>query len=274
MRKYVAGALVATAFLAGVPASAGVAVRGEAVPLGVTAVGGAALPAGAHAPADCDQLTPATSVVPAAIPLGARKPVKLRLLVLASAEDLAAAKQAATGAAKAYAPLGITLKPTYKTIAVPALSDEATAWLAHAKKLTRGQRPAGVDAVYLATSKTLDSGGLADCIGGIADNDSAFAVGMLQLSGIIGVTVKGLDLPIDPSKDGPPIPNGGALTLAHELGHLLGAHHHYGEYCEPTATDPQHSCDLMQTLSFQTLGLRFGPVSGAVIRDQASRYLT
>ncbi len=160
-----------------------------------------------------------------------------------------------------------------RTIAIPKLSGVADDWLAFLKKRMGGKRPVGIDAVYLATTRTLDSGGRADCIGGIAADDSAFAVGMLEVAGIVGVSITGIDLPIDPSKDGPPIPDSGGLVLAHELGHLLGAHHHYGEGCEPGAADPQHACDLMQTISPQTLGLYFAPVTKAVIRDHADRYL-
>ena len=223
--------------------------------------------------ADCNQLVPAPSAARAALPVGPRPRLLLRVLVLATPADQPLARHAASDAARPYATLGITLRPIFQSITVPALSDAATSWLAFLKKTMHGRRPAGTDAVYLATSKTLDSGGLSDCIGGIAHSNTAFAVGMLRLHGLVGVAVQGVDLPINPAQAGPAVPHGAGIVLAHELGHLLGAQHHYGEDCRPSATDPQHACDLMQTISPQMLGLRFGAVNGAVIRDQAERYL-
>lgn len=227
----------------------------------------------AYAPADCDQFVPAGSAAAALVPTYRAQPRLLRVLVLAAPADLPLAREAARDAARAYDSVGIRLQTTVRAIAVPKLSEASDDWLAFLKKKMGGKRPVGTDAVYLATTRTLDSGGRADCIGGIADADSAFAVGMLELAGIVGVSITGLDLPIDPSKDGPPIPNMGGLVLAHELGHLLGAHHHYGEGCKPGTADPQHACDLMQTISPQTLGLYFAPITTAVIRDHADRYL-
>lgn len=209
----------------------------------------------------------------ALLPTYEAQPRALRVLVLAAPADLPLAREAAADAARAYDAIGIRLQTSVRSMAIPELSEASDDWLAFLKKKMGGKRPAGTDAVYLATTKRLDSGGRADCIGGIADDDSAFGVGMLEVAGIVGVSIMGLDLPIDPSKDGPPIPDSGGLVLAHELGHLLGAHHHYGEGCQPGTQDPQHACDLMQTISPQTLGLYFAPVTTAVIRDHADRYL-
>lgn len=227
----------------------------------------------ALAPADCDQFVPSGSPAEALLPTYEAQPRLLHVLVLATPGDLPLAREAARDAARAYDAVGIQLKTTVRAITVPKLGEATDDWLAFLKKKMGGKRPAGTDAVYLATTQRLDSGGRADCIGGVADDDSAFAVGMLEVAGIVGVSINGIDLPIDPAKDGPPIPHMGGLVLAHELGHLLGAHHHYGEGCKPHAADPQHACDLMQTLSPQTLGLYFAPVTTAVIRDHADRYL-
>jgi hypothetical protein len=66
------------------------------------------------------------------------------------------------------------------------------------------------------------------------------------------------------------VPDSGAKLTAHEIGHLLGAHHHYGGDC--TGTEPLHPCDVMLSLSPQTLGLRFGALNAAVVRAQAMRF--
>jgi len=71
-----------------------------------------------------------------------------------------------------------------------------------------GVRPPGVDVVDVMTD--LFAGGDADCIGGIAYAEKAFAVSNVHY------TVQGA-VPVDQ------VPAG--MVAAHEIGHLLGAQH-------------------------------------------------
>ena len=60
---------------------------------------------------------------------------------------------------------------------------DAQGLIDQSKALFGGARPAGIDVVYTLTSKDIQAGGntavagLADCIGGVAFDDRAFAVG-------------------------------------------------------------------------------------------------
>lgn len=216
---------------------------------------------------DCNQLVPEVSAVgQLGAPAGAQ--VALDVLVLTERVDLAVTRGLFSKAAQAYAPLGIRLVPRFRVIPpVPDLDGDSEKYLIWLRDQFGGKRPAGSDVVYLATHRYLDTGGLADCIGGVADPRHAFAIGMLEFGGVAGVNVEpGVDEP-----QGPPVPDSGAKLTAHEIGHLLGAHHHYGGDCTG-ASDPAHPCDVMLSLSPQSLGLRFGAVNAAVVRDQAVRF--
>ncbi|MDQ4125766.1 MAG: hypothetical protein M3134_09230, partial [Actinomycetota bacterium] len=64
--------------------------------------------------------------------------------------------------------------------------------------------------------------------------------------------------------------------MAHELGHLLGAHHHYGNCVEggrSTEGGGEPSlCTLMWTVNVAYVGLEFGSLETAVIRGHAVDY--
>lgn len=135
-----------------------------------------------------------------------------------------------------------------------------------AKRQVRGQVPRGVDIVYVASDKdlTLNGGrgvvGMADCIGGVRYRDRAFAVGQLYV----------------PEAEGLPFPHLAAKILGHEVGHLLGGHHHYANCAEgvPTNpdTDPYSACTLMfNDISLASLNL--SSVNATVIRGHAVDYL-
>ncbi|WP_108664553.1 zinc-dependent metalloprotease family protein [Euzebya rosea] len=146
--------------------------------------------------------------------------------------------------------------------------------------LARGQyggvRPDAVDIVYVATDADIQAlgqtavAGQADCIGGVGNPENAFAVGEIG------------DALVDP-KGGIPISpvtfyrDFAAKVAAHEIGHLMGGHHHYQECATPgpvtsaVARAEIGACTLMSNaVDFQTLP--FGTLNGVVVRGHAEAY--
>lgn len=218
---------------------------------------------------DCSQFVPDKAPLETLAVTQPRSALAVRVLVVTERRDLTVARELFAKADRAYGPLGLRLVPKFRIVPpLPDLDGDHDAYMQWLKDQFGGRRPAGSDVVYLATHHHLNSGGLADCIGGIADPRHAFAIGMLSFGGLAGVS-------IDPDPglpDGPPVSDSGAKLTAHEIGHLFGAHHHYGGDCRG-GSGRAGTCDVMLSLSPQTLGLHFGLVNGAVVRDQAERYL-
>ena len=197
----------------------------------------------------------------------------------------ARAREVMTYSKKSYAPLGIELNVT-RYLKVDAPSDGTAerygrtvgrstgpAAIEFAKSVFGGVRPADSDVVYLLTDKELytpdnpagDLLGQADCIGGVRFDDRAFAVGELgdDLGGSFGPFTE--------------MGNVGSKTASHEIGHLLGAHHHYfdcveGIPDEETTEDAELSpCTIMAP--FVNLGsINFGVLDGAVVRGHAVEF--
>lgn len=141
-------------------------------------------------------------------------------------------------ARSAYAPLAITLDVSYDNARFS--SRVGSELIAEVKRFYGGSRPAGTHLVYVLTSKDLSDGsvvgdslaGQADCIGGVAFAANAFAVG----------------------ESDPAI---GAKVMAHELGHLLGGHHHYANCAESLPNGGDNACTLM----FNDVGFAALPIS-------------
>lgn len=137
-----------------------------------------------------------------------------------------------------------------------------------AKSALGGTRPAGIDVVFTATDLDVTDPvlgenltGLADCVGGIRYPSMGFAVGEITGS--------------EPIKIGPAVfyHQSYAKTMAHEIGHLLGAHHHYQECATGLAEgyeegDVATPCTVM-TNALDLQSLNFSAVEGAVVRGHA-----
>lgn len=207
-----------------------------------------------------------TQAVPGAVGLGA-SPVRLDVRVLLDGVSLARGQQIVSDAQRAYSPLGLSINASYASVSFSGT--DSASLIAQAKSAVGGARPAGIDMVYGLTTKDMTSGGSnavagqADCIGGVAYADSAFAVG--EDVGIEKFSILGIKFFEDL----------GAKTLAHELGHLLGAHHHYANCVEAVAPSVLESRGDVCTMMFNDLSaqrLQFSTLNSAVVRGHAQLY--
>ncbi|MGH2710484.1 MAG: hypothetical protein ACRDH9_04670 [Actinomycetota bacterium] len=171
-----------------------------------------------------------------------------------------------------YAPLGIELRLHYDLL-MPLVNGEPRQrttdideLILVAKQNYGGRVPAGFDAVYAVTDIDVSGtiAGKADCIGGVRATDSSFAAGEIDLEEVplnfLGVTM---------------FQDMSAKILAHEVGHLLGAHHHYANCAEgvPTETIPDalSACTLMIN-DIGLASLNFSTLNGAIVRGHAVDY--
>ena len=224
---------------------------------------GASAPAHA-APIEIGHIPECTELVPAAVSIDST-PVQLDVRILLDGVSQARGSEVAQTMRGSYAPLGINLAPSFEAVAFGGT--EAQGLIDQAKARFGGQRPLGTDLVYVLTSKNIQVeglgdavAGLADCIGGVAFPDRAFAVGEnFADDGIdLGVAVNG---------------NLSAKVGAHELGHLMGGHHHYANCAEGILSEPSElsPCSLM----FNDVGLaslNFGTANGLVVKGHGQAY--
>lgn len=193
--------------------------------------------------------------------------VSLDVMVLLDGVSLGMGNQIMTKAAESYAPLGIHLNiVSYQSVSFTGT--EGAALIQQAKDLFGGVRPAGSDLVYVLSNKDLTNGGdtglagLADCIGGVRFAHHAFAVG--EAVGIEEAAIGPFLLEVDAHPE----------IAAHELGHLMGAHHHYANCVEGLlqgeATDLSPCSLMFNFVDFQSLN--FSQLNGAVVRGHAVQH--
>lgn len=195
------------------------------------------------------------------------KRVSLEVLVLLDAVPLERGQQVMAKAAEAYAPLNIDLRSRFAEVTLPSekvVQGEATSshgfLMKQVKTLAGGARPADVDVVYLLTGQEIDGpvAGFADCIGGVRYPNRAFAIGE-EDPDFREWTVNILLW-------------ASAKIAAHEVGHLMGAHHHYANCAEGSPTAAANREVAPCTTMFNDIGLlslRFSTLEGAAIRGHA-----
>jgi predicted Zn-dependent protease len=204
--------------------------------------------------------------------------VKLSVLLLLDGVDAKVATDAAKKAVRSYAPLKVAFSVDRMTpVAIKPDKTGNTAnaqrMLDDARALVGGARPAGFDVVFVMTKKdiyddVLGNGvvGMADCIGGVEDPKQAFAVGEVADDELELLVDGGPRMYVDTT----------AKILAHEVGHLLGAQHHYANCVEGIGSNDVSDrdvspCTLMSNfVDFQSL--RIDTLNGAVVRGHASSY--
>jgi hypothetical protein len=230
-----------------------------------TALSLPALPAAA-APIEVGHIPECLELVPAAISLQGES-TTLDVRVLLDGVSLARGQQVFTAARQSYAPLGITLNPTFQTVSFSGT--DAAALITQSKALFGGKRPAGTDVVYTLTAKNIVAegtdavAGLADCIGGVAFPENAFAVGenfREDQGRLLGVV--------------PLAGNLSAKVAAHEIGHLMGGHHHYANCIEGLFSEAGQETSPC-TLMFNDVGLasfNFSTVNTLVVRGHSEAY--
>ena len=202
---------------------------------------------------ECSQFVP-----PVVSPPLNMEPIDVRLLVLLDGVTQARAEEVLAKAAVPFEPLALRLVPV-GFVPVTLNAGRVVGDVVEASKMVLGGgRPAGVDLVVTLTWRTLVDGkdseavtGYADCIGGVSRADKAFAVGEAADNEWAGAEE----------------------TLAHEIGHLLGAHHHYANCAESASPNGGLSQCTLMFLDLTVTAMKFGALEASVIRGQAETYL-
>lgn len=160
-----------------------------------------------------------------------------------------------------YAPLGVDLRIHYDLMV--SRTEDIDELIADAKQHFGGRVPQGIDAVYAVTDIDVSGAvaGKADCIGGIRYADRAFSAGEIDLEeaplSFFGVTM---------------FQDISAKILSHEVGHLLGAHHHYSSCVEGIPTETVADALSICTLMINDIGLaslNFSTLNGAIARGHS-----
>jgi hypothetical protein len=180
-------------------------------------------------------------------------PIDVRVLVLLDGVTEGWARTIMAEAGKLYEPLALRLRAVaYRPVSLTVT--DADAMIQESKDAVGGGRPAGADLVFTFTDKNMTGGvfgdgvaGMVDCVGGVVDPDRAFGVGEMD----------------DDDYDS-------TVIAAHELGHLLGAHHHFANCAE--SDHLQGACTVMIN-DIGLASLRFSSINGGLIRGHAETYL-
>jgi hypothetical protein len=217
---------------------------------------------------DCTEAVPAAVGASGVTDRG--QSVRLDVAVLLDGVSLSRGRAVMRRAARAYAPQRVSMRASYQ--GVRFVGDDPAWLISQAKRHFGGRVPKGKDVVYVLTSEDLDDptlgtavAGLADCIGGIRYPEHAFAV---------GENFAGENESVGPLKRNV---YASAKIAAHEIGHLLGAQHHYANCAEgiPSETDQREAspCTLMFN-SLDLASLYFGTLEASVVRGHATEFAT
>ena len=218
---------------------------------------------------DCVEVVPDSLSVNGVTDPGAM--ITLRVRILLDGVSQSRAQQIVTQARTSYDSLGINLTPTYQSVSFSG--NDALAIIQQARSMFGGTRPSGVDLVHVLTSKDIEIdgddtvAGLADCIGGVRFGNRAFSVSEVEPLYPTGSE----NLPLGPLTL---YANVSAKLAAHEMGHLLGGHHHYANCIEgaPSAAALEPGpCTLMFNVA-DFVSPNFSTLNGAIVRGHSVLY--
>ena len=214
-------------------------------------------------PIDLPDLPQCSAVVPTAVALD-NLPVTLDVRILLDGVSQQRAAQIVSVAQQAFSPLQLTLRPSYE--ARNLSGNDAVGLMQQAKARYGGRRPPGIDMVYVLTNKdiTLEptgnaAVGAAECIGGVAYPDRAFAVGEAKDIARTDLVVYSLAA------------NYAAKAFAHEIGHLLGGMHEYANCGESAVITGDSPCTLMFNIA-DIQKLLFSTLNSTVVRANAQLF--
>jgi hypothetical protein len=205
------------------------------------------------------------------------EPVTLGVLVLLDGIRLPKAKALVSRAQASYRPLNIRLAATFETVVIrpdgKAADGQPTAGkdylLANMRRI-RPTLPAGIDVVHLLTAKDIvettnpnregtdELAGYSACVGGIRYAGQQYSMSEAKFR---------YASQNDPKDDF------SSIAMAHEIAHLLGAQHHYGNCVEGRTHSPGGfgSCTVMFPVAALD-SARFGSLESRVIRGYAEAY--
>ncbi|HUR50185.1 MAG TPA: M12 family metallo-peptidase [Acidimicrobiales bacterium] len=178
-------------------------------------------------------------------------------------------REAIEVARRAYQPLGLALEVTGVREVELEGTDSSSLLEQTAALFPERSRPVGSDAVVTFTSVNMTNltgssvAGQAACVGGIRYPTEAFVVSEVKDD-------RGYDYSL--------VTMSGQKTakiVAHELAHLLGAHHQYANCAEGAPSEMDRNEASPCTLMFNDVGLlslAFGTLEGTVARGYASEY--
>jgi len=215
---------------------------------------------------ECLEATPAAYDLPSP-----DRELVLEVLVLLDGPTLEDGRKVLERAADSYSPMGIELRPKYEIVDFEPETVDGNTESSHYRRLvqdakdhTVGERPPDIDLVYVMTTKAIDgAAGFADCIGGVRYPNRAYSVGEYHAEEVLSL---GLNFYVDRN----------AETLSHELGHLMGAHHHYANCGQGAGADDVTNrepapCTLMfNFLDFTSIN--FSALNAAVVTGHAEAF--
>lgn len=192
--------------------------------------------------------------VPAAVDAG-DTPLDLSVAVLLDGVGVGDAQDTLQAAQLAFTRLNVRVSASFSGVATSG--NGAQTLINDARNHFGGSRPAGADLVYLLTSRDINDDGVAgfaDCIGGIRFADRAFAVG--EFSADNGASLGPVTLQDEIA----------GKIMAHEIGHLLGSHHHQSNCSESAVLGTDNDGCTLMINDVGLASLLFSTVNGDISR--------